>query len=652
MRIFKDLQVVLTALCGIFLVLSFFGLHPAIPYLSALFGSYFAFKSAYEALRERSIDVNFLMVFAAVGAVALGHPSEAAVLLFLFSLSSTLEAFAMSKTKSAIEGLIKLRPDNAIRVSESGDETIPVSSIEVGEYIRVLPFDLIPLDGVVDAGDSSVNQSAMTGESVPVPISPGSKVLAGTQNLDGMIVIRISAKSGQTTLEKIVALVQDAQDNKASGERISTWFGQRYTFFVIGAFTVSLVIRLVLGQQVNSALYSALTLLVALSPCALVISTPASTLSALAWAARNGMLVRGGEFIEHAGKADVMAIDKTGTLTAGKFELAEICVCEGVPETVGASGSMCIDEHACWTGHGSMSDEAKRLLRAAASAEQYSTHPIAEAIVLAARQQGLDIPEATEHHAHSGMGVTAKVEGKNIRVGQRRFFEQGESRLSPDFAIHAEELQHKGLTVVVLDYDGQLAALGLHDAPRPSATEVLQQLRREGIKEVVMLTGDTKETATAVAAEIGLNSVRAGLLPQDKEKIVGEFVESGRGLIFVGDGVNDAPSLARATVGVAMGGLGSDIALNAADVVLMNDKLENLPKLIRLGKMTNAIVRANLFFAGSVIVVLAFGSTVFDQFLPAYRNLILPLAVIGHEGSTVLVILNGLRLLRGPGQST
>ncbi len=651
MKIFKDLQVVLTTLCGIFLVLSFFGLHPWVPYASVVFGSYFALKSAYEALQERNLDVNFLMVFAAIGAVALGHPSEAAVLLFLFSLSSTLEAFAMSKTKSAIEGLIKLRPDKAIKVTESGDASIHVNEIEVGDRIRVLPFEHIPLDGMLESGESSVNQSAMTGESVPVSVSPGSKVLAGTQNLDGMIVVKVSAKSGQTTLEKIVALVQDAQENKASGERISAWFGQRYTLFVIGAFVASLLIRLALHQPIGPALYAALTLLVALSPCALVISTPASTLSALAWAARNGMLVRGGEFIELAGKSDTLAIDKTGTLTAGKFELGEICVCEGVAEAVGASGSLCVDEDACWTGKGSMSDEAKRLLRAAAAAEQYSTHPIAEAIVEAARNQGLDVPEATEQHAHSGMGVTATVEGKSVKVGQRRFFEQGEERLSADFAIHAEELQRKGLTVVILDYEGQMAALGLHDAPRPSAASVIHELKQEGIQKVVMLTGDTRQTAEAVASEVGIDEVRAGLLPQDKEEIVAKLTDSGQGLIFVGDGVNDAPSLARATVGVAMGGLGSDIALNAADVVLMNDRLENIPRLVRLGRMTNAIIRTNLIFAGSVIVCLTFGTMIFDQFLPSYRNLILPMAVVGHEGSTVLVILNGLRLLKGPKKS-
>ncbi|MBX3117727.1 MAG: heavy metal translocating P-type ATPase [Fimbriimonadaceae bacterium] len=648
MKIFRDIQVILTVLCGIFLVLSFFGLHVSIAYLSVVFGSYFALKSAYEAIRERSLDVNFLMVFAAAGAVALGHPTEAAVLLFLFSLSSTLEAFAMSRTKSAIEGLIKLRPDTALRITASGDEKTPVEEIEVGDMIRVVAFELVPLDGVVESGESSINQSAMTGESVPVSASRGTRVLAGTQNLDGMLTIKVAAKAGQTTLEKIVDLVQDAQENKASGERISTWFGQRYTIFVIVAFAISLVVRLLLGQDANAALYAALTLLVALSPCALVISTPASTLSALAWAARNGMLIRGGEFIEQAGKADILAVDKTGTLTAGRFELAEICVCQGVPEVVGGSGRLCMEGHACWSGQGTMSDEAKRLLRVAAAAEQYSTHPIAEAIVESARQQGLDIPEATEHHAHTGLGVTANVEGKAVKVGQRKFFDTADSSLDPDFAVHAEELQHKGFTVVVLDYDGMMAAIGLHDAPRPSAKTVLRDVQELGIRQTVMMTGDTRETAEAVASEVGITDVRAGLFPEDKEKIVAELTAKGGGLIFVGDGVNDAPSLARASVGVAMGGLGSDIALNAADVVLMNDRLESIPRLIKLGRMTNSIIRANLYFAGSVIVVLTLGSMFFDQFLPDYRNLILPLAVVGHEGSTVLVILNGLRLLRGP----
>lgn len=648
LKLFGDLKVVLTALCGLTLVLSFFGLHPWLPYVSVLFGSYFALKAAYESLRERSLDVNFLMVFAAGGAVAVGHPSEAAVLLFLFSLSSTLESLTLARTKNAIEGLIKLRPETALRVRGGEDETVRVEDLVVGDHVRVPPYQHIPADGIVVSGSTSIDQSAMTGESAPVERIEGDRVLAGTQNLDRMIVFEVQAAVGDTTLEKIVELVRDAQENKASGERISAWFGQRYTFFVIFAFAVSLVIRFLIGQTGDVALYGALTLLVALSPCAVVISVPASTLSALAWCARNGMLVRGGEFIETAGRIDSVLLDKTGTLTEGKPKLVEICVCTGIPETVPASGSLCVEEDACWSRGLAMSDEAREILRIAAAAEQYSTHPIAEAVVAAAREHGIEVPEASEQRAHAGLGVSAQIEGLPVRVGQRRFFEQDGQRLSPDFVVHAEELQSKGMTVAILEYGDRWAALGLRDEPRNEAQDFLRDLRALGIAETEMLTGDTVETARAVADELGIRHVHAGLMPDDKEKIIADKIAAGRQVMMLGDGINDAPSLARANIGIAMGGLGSDVALNAADVVIMQDRLGKVPELIRFGRRTNAIIRANLVFATGVITLLTFGSMVFDTLLPEYRNLLLPIAVVGHEGSTVLVILNGLRLLKGP----
>jgi Cd2+/Zn2+-exporting ATPase len=617
---------------------------PALPYLSALFGSYFALAAAWCSLKSRSVDVNFLMVFAAVGAVALGHPLEAAVLLFLFSLSSTLESFAMARTKAAIEGLIKLRPDQALLLAPGGDRTVSVRELKVGDQVRVTPFSQIPSDGVVVSGEGQVDQAAMTGESEPVPKAMGDRVFAGTQNLDAMLVVSVSAAVGDTTLDKIVDLVKQAQEHKASGERISTWFGSTYTFFVLGVFALSLVIRLSLGQPGETAMYAALTLLVGLSPCALVISTPASTLSALAFAGRNGILVRGGEFIETAGQVDAVALDKTGTLTAGRFELAEICVCPRVPTGPG----ICVDDEACWLGSGNLSPEALAVLRQAAAAEQYGAHPIAEAIVAAARERGVDVPEATDVAAHAGLGVTARVEGTRVKIGQRRFFEKGDDRLPKDFVPHVEKMQGEGMTAVVMEVGDRFAALGLRDAPRKDAKETVENLRRLGVKKIVLLTGDTRETAEAVAKEVGIEEYHAGLLPQDKARIVQEMNESGLKVMMVGDGINDAPVLSSAAIGVAMGGLGSDVALNAADAVLMKDRLSDLLTLIGLGRRTRAIIRANLVFSTGVIVFLAFGASVFDTVFPKHFNWALPFAVVGHEGSTVLVILNGLRLLRGP----
>ncbi|MCW5937778.1 MAG: cation-translocating P-type ATPase [Fimbriimonadaceae bacterium] len=641
----RNIQVALTVVCGLALVVSFFEVTPVAAYVAVLAGSYFAVLAAWNAVRERRIDVNVLMLLAAAGSVALGHPVEAAVLLFLFSLSSTLEEFALSRTRSAIEGLIKLRPNQALLVESSGDTTVETAAVKVDQRVRVLPYDLFPLDGEVVQGETSVDQSAMTGESVPVPKTLGDHVFAGTQNQDGMVVVRVTRPSGDTTLDRIVTLVQETQQNKASGERVSQWFGQSYTFFVIGAASLSVVVRFLIGQPSGEALYASLTLLVALSPCALVISTPATTLSALAWAARKGLLIRGGEFIESSGTVKTVLFDKTGTLTVGRPVLSEICVCGKTPVAAGRDHH-CAEGRACWNGHDPLSDEAADILRVAASAEQYSTHPLAEAIVAGARQQGLDVPEATDSRAVSGMGVTAVVEGNVVRVGQLRFFE--DDGLPAEFLGHVAEIQRKGMTVAVMQHKDTWAALGLRDGPRPEAKAVVESLREFGVSRIAMVTGDNRETAMAVAQEVGIDEVHSGLLPEDKEKIVAEAVASPGSTLFVGDGINDAPSLARAHVGVAMGGLGSDVALSAADVVLMQDNLNRLPELLRLGRATNATIRANLIFAGGVIACLTLGSLLFDSIFPNHSNWVLPLAVVGHEGSTVLVILNGLRLLRGP----
>jgi len=639
-RILKDPQVLLTALCGLFLVLGFFNLHPAIPYLSVACGSYFAVKSAWESLAARSIDVNFLMVFAAIGAVVVGQPLDAAALLFLFSLSSTLESLAMARTRSAIAGLVKLRPEQAIRIADGKEEMVRVEELKLGDLIRIPPFESIPVDGKIEQGESTVDQSAMTGESQPVQKSTGDLVLAGTRNLDNTLVARISSTVGDSTLDRIVELVNNAQENKASGERISTWFGHKYTFFVISAFVIALVVRLLLGQTLQPAIYASLTLLVALSPCALVISTPATTLSALAWAARNGILVRGGEFIEKAGRIDTLALDKTGTLTLGRPKLLEVCVCAKSMASLGPSSDGCTEEESCWHGKGTLSADARRLLEAAASAELYSSHPLSLAIRESAELHGISIPTPESESTAPGGGVAAVVGGRQVYVGKPSYVESQGIQVPPAFAEHIAEFQNRGMTVALLAVDNDLAALGFMDEPRPDAPEFVSKLADAGVDRIVVLSGDTQKTVDAVAGRLGIEDRHGAMLPEDKAEVIAQLSSQGRRVMMVGDGINDAPPLAAATVGVAMGGLGSDIALNAADVVLMHDRLERIPDLMRLGRRTNAIIRANLFFATGVIVAL----TAFSLF----GSLPLPVAVIGHEGSTVLVILNGLRVLRGP----
>lgn len=625
---------VLTAVCGVTFFLSMVGGPSWFPYLSILTGSIFSIKSAWQAILDRDIDVNHLMLLAAGGAILIGEPTDAAGLFFLFSLSGTLEHYTMSRTQSAIEGLIKLRPDSAILVGENGDRNVNVNDLKIGDLVRIPPFATIPTDGTIEEGRSSINQAAMTGESEPVDSGPGDAVLTGTQNLDGMLLVRVSAEAAHSALEKIVGLVSEAQENKGSGERISQWFGKRYTAFVFLAFLSALIVRMMLGQNWDVALYGAIVLLVALSPCALVISTPATILSALSWAARRGILVRGGEFLESVGEVKVAAVDKTGTLTLGKPELVEICVC-----TPTESGSgLCLNDSACWHGGPEITAAASEILRAAAAAEQYSTHPLAQAIVSAARTLGIEIPTAHNQKDTPGLGVEATIERGQVWVGQKRYF----SELPSLFEEHLREIQAKGMTVAICRFNGAYAALGVRDVIRESATRTVSQLKELGVT-TVMLTGDNENTAKAVADEVGIDEHHAALLPADKTKLIEEF-ESLRGkTLMVGDGINDAPSLTKATVGVAMGGLGSDIALNAADIVLMNDRIENLPQIIQLGRKSTRIIKANLIFAAGVIVVLATASF--------FTKLPLPLAVLGHEGSTVLVILNGLRMLGGPGES-
>lgn len=628
---------VLTGLCFMCLAASFAGLHPAVPYLAIAFGSVLPTRAAWESLRAKQLDVNVLMLLAAIGSLALGMPVEAAVLMFLFSLSGTLEAFALGRTKSAIEALIKLRPDKARLVEPDGDREVLVSSLKAGDQIRVLPFEQIPADGVLKEGSTSANEAAMTGEARPSFKQAGDMLLAGTQNLDGSVVMEVRAAQGDTALDKVVALVREAQDNKASGERISAWFGTRYTFAVIAVFLAFLVGRLAFGQDLTRALYASLTVFVALSPCALVIASPAASLSALAWAARNGILARGGEAIEAASQCRVLALDKTGTLTRGKFTVERICVHD--PDHGGRE---------CWHGQEAMPAEAREVLGVAAALEVHSTHPIAAAIVATAEAEGLDLAEFADARVHPGLGISGTLDGVEVKVGQTNFF----GALPPEFEASLQDMREAGMTTVILEKGDRLAALGLRDAPRPEARQVLDRMKALGFTRIVMITGDTAQPAGRVAAELGITEVHAGLMPADKEALAARLNEEG-GLLYVGDGVNDAPSLARAKLGVAMGGLGSDIAMNAAQAVLMKDSLEALPRLAALSRKTNAIVKGSLLFAAGVVAVLFFGSILADSLLSEeLRRAVLPVAVMGHEGSTVLVILNGLRLLRGPAQQS
>lgn len=621
---YPRLKLFLTAFCGLNIACYFIGHFNYSVILALASGAYFALSAAWNSIKEKVLDVNFLMITAALGAIYVGNPIDAAILLFLFSLSSALESLTMAKTQSAIESLMKLRPDKAIKVVKEKDLSVEIGTLKPGDLVRVLPYQQIPTDGVLETDYAEANESFMTGEAKPVSKKKGDPLLAGTQNLDQMLLMNVTHALHESTLEKILQLIKEAQHKKASGEKISQWFGQRYTLFVIFVFILSLSIRMINHYSYHEALATSITLLVGLSPCAIVISSPAATLSALAWCARRGILVRGGEFIETAGKITRVVFDKTGTLTQGKFQLSELLNWEN-------------REEKRWKQGDQLSPEFITILQKAASLEQYSTHPLAVAIVETSKRHSIILEENKEVKILPGLGIQAKQE--EFYLGQPKLFE-GLNILIPLYVQEKINLiQAQGNTVIVMNQKDSWSLLSLSDTIRESAQTLIQGLKQQKIEQMVMLTGDNYQAAKQVADQLKIKTFEAQLLPEDKERIVGNYIQEGK-LMMVGDGVNDAPSLARSDIGIAMGGLGSDIALKSADVVLVQDSLEKIVDLIAIGKSTNKIIVFNLSFAIGMILLLTFYS--FFSYLP------LPLAVLGHEGSTLIVILNSLRLLKHP----
>ncbi|NPA31036.1 MAG: cadmium-translocating P-type ATPase [Chloroflexi bacterium] len=566
---------------------------------------------------EHQLDVDLLMVAAALGAAYIGHPAEGAVLLFLFSLSNALQTYALDRNRKAIEALLDLRPPVATVRRGDAWVTVPVEEVQVGDIILVRPGERFPLDGVVVQGVSEVDQSPITGESAPVLKEEGAQVFAGTVNGTGALEVRVTRRVEDTTLAKIVRLVEEAQATKATTQRRLEAFEQKYaTFVLLGAVVLIVVLPTFFGYSFEEGFYKAMLWLVVASPCALVISTPASILAALAHAARRGVLIKGGVYLELLADLKVVALDKTGTLTAGKPRLTHF---EPLVED----------------------EDPQCLLRQIAALEVHSEHPVAKAIVKAAEEQGLSWEEAEGVRAVPGRGVEGEVEGRRLWVGNLRLFAERGLTPPPALQDRLAELEAQGHTAVLAyapDEGRWLALIAVADSLRPGAREAVAELKALGTR-VVMLTGDNERVAASIAAQVGVDDFVANLLPQDKVTAVEQLVQKYGPTAMVGDGVNDAPALAKATVGVAMGGAGTDVALETADVVLMGDDLKMLPYTIRLARKARRIITQNLIFALGMIVVLVVSAFVAD--LP------LTLGVLGHEGSTVIVVLNGLRLLRG-----
>jgi Cd2+/Zn2+-exporting ATPase len=582
-------------------------------------------RSAIASLRGGVLDVDVLMVLAAIGAGIVGQPFEGALLLFLFAFSNVLQSYALERTQRAIHSLLKLRPDKALVKRDGTTQLVRVEELNVGDVVVLRPGEHVPVDGTVVEGASHVDESSLTGESMPVTKAVGNPVFAGTLNQSGGLEFSVSKRAEDSTLSRMVKLVEEAQAEKSGTQRFLEQAEQYYATGVI-AFTalVFVVPFFFMGEKFSDAFYRAMTVMVVASPCALVISTPATVLSAIGGAARRGILIKGGSHLERTAQIDIVAFDKTGTLTAGK---------PVVTEMVDASGAHKLDA--------TLPAGLEELLAQTAALEDKSEHPLARAIVKTAQARGIKLPEAKDFQATAGKGAEASIDGRRLVVGSERLFEELSAVGMDVIATHAASLAAKGKTCVwtgVRDGDSvrALAVLALADTLRPEALKIVGSLHALGVKKVVMLTGDQKAVAAAIAEEAGVDEVLAELLPEGKVAAIRELKKEGR-VMMVGDGVNDAPALATSDIGVAMGAAGTDIAMETADVVLMGDKLENIPILIATARHAKRVLWQNLTFAGSVIVVLliaAFGI-----------NLPLPMGVVGHEGSTVLVCLNGLRLL-------
>ncbi len=583
--------------------------------ISLIGGGWDAAIDTWEKLRERQLDIHFLMLAVATGAVSIGAWEEGALLLFLFSMSGALEHFVLHRTHREINALMKAAPKQArILLPDGSTEVRPVAMLDVGDLIQVRPDELFPVDGMVVSGTTAVDESTLTGEAVPINKQQGEEVFGGTLNLWGLVSVKVERLAQQSALQKIITLIENAQHMRAPSQRFTDNFGTRYTVIVLGLVSVMFFVwwrgfglpAFANTEASRSAFYRAMTLLVVMSPCALVLSIPSAILAAIAWGARRGVLFRGGAAIEKLAEVDVIALDKTGTLTEGELKVAKV---ESFP-----------------AGH------EMEALRIAVTLEANSNHPIARAITSYGRKQGIETSVLHEFQSIAGQGLRGKTASGVSYVGRRELMAQSELwRFLAD--VPDAPLGFSEVWVLHADVMGRVL---LKDEVRLGSKMVLARLAKDGVR-TVMLTGDRRAAATEIAKELGIAEVRAGLHPEDKVAAILEFAGQGHKVAMVGDGVNDAPSLAAAYVSVAMGARGSDAALEQSDVVLMQDKIEKLLSARTISKAARAIIRQNIAISLGAVVVMATASL--------FGIVPLTLGVLMHEGSTVVVCLNSLRLL-------
>ncbi len=589
--------------------------HILVPVLaaSAISGGWFIAPRGFRAARSGVLDMNFLMTIAAIGAGAIGEWGEGASAMFLFSVAQMLEVYSMDRARNAIKALMDLSPPEAT-VKRNGEEiSLPVAQVAVGETIVVRPGQRIPLDGAVLSGRSAVNQAPITGESMPVDKEPGAEVFAGSINEHGLLEVRVTKLVEDTTLARIIHAVEEAQAARAPSQSFVDRFSRIYTPAVVVAAVFVFVLPPLVGLGTWSTwFYRALTMLVIACPCALVISTPVSIVSGLAGAARGGVLIKGGIHLENAGAITTIAFDKTGTLTEGRPAVTDVLALDALGEA--------------------------SVLGIAAALEQGSEHPLARAILAAAQERGIPVLQATDYEAVVGRGMRARIDRRNYYVGNERLcHERGICTPRSEEALR--QFEREGKTAVLLSSDTTpIGVIAIADQIRPSALPAIRALRTNGLRRALMLTGDNQETARAVAERLTLDDYRAELLPNDKVKVVQELVASGQRVAFVGDGVNDAPALAAATVGIAMGAAGTDVALETADIALMADDLSHLPFAIRISRKTSAIIRQNIVFSLAIKAVF--------MMLALVGWATLWMAVAADMGASLAVIANGLRALR------
>ncbi|MBN8613326.1 MAG: cadmium-translocating P-type ATPase [Deltaproteobacteria bacterium] len=594
-------------------------------------GGWFTVKEVTVALRARRFEIDFLMLLAAIGAAAIGSWAEGALLLFLFTLGHALEGYAMRRARAAISKLGELVPETAVRLEEGKEVEVKASELAVRDRVIVKPNTRIPADGIVVEGTSAVNQAPITGESVPVEKRPTTdaegwierldkvpaehRVFAGTINGKSPLTVLVARASSESTLARVVKMVSEAETQKSQTQKLTDRFERVFVPVILGLVVLLLFAWVVIDEPFSATFYRAMAVLVAASPCALAIATPSAVLAGVARAANAGVLIKGGAHLETLGRIEAIAFDKTGTLTEGRPKLTDVVVAEGATEA--------------------------ELLAIAVAIEDRSDHPLASAIVDGGRarltEAGGSPREATDVEAITGYGIRGSVDGVAVRIGKPALFEEG-GTLADDVKASVERLKSDGRTVMVVEAGGRfLGVLGVMDTVRPDAAAVVKTLHALGVKKTIMLTGDNQRVADAVAKTVGITEARGDLLPEQKVTAIAELAKGDAPVAMVGDGVNDAPAMAHATVGIAMGAGGSDVALETADVALMAGDLRALPDAIGLGRAARRIIQQNL--------VASLGMVAFLVPATLFGFAGIGLAVALHEGSTVIVVLNALRLL-------